>query len=176
MTCETSAKACAEDEVELVLRPPSVWTCLPPRPQRVEFELTRCSTAQCCRNFPLSVPLAELRENVRHHAARASATTGELPPCDAYGRPPVLDAAFVVDMVIPVRRDEHGLWRYRCRHLVGNDCSVYERRPHLCRDFPYGRRCDHADDGCTRQVVRTRIERLGARIINGPLGLEKEAG
>lgn len=37
---------------------------------------------------------------------------------------------------------------YRCRNLQPNgDCGIYETRPLMCRDYPYGEACRH--DGCT---------------------------
>lgn len=59
---------------------------------------------------------------------------------------------------------------YACRHL-GRDglCRVYEQRPPVCRDYPYGSRCRYA--GCAShppmlRSPRTRraylaLERLG---------------
>ena len=31
-----------------------------------------------------------------------------------------------------------GRWRYECQYLVKNECSIYESRPTICSDFPYG--------------------------------------
>ena len=49
---------------------------------------------------------------------------------------------------------EHShLHYYRCRNL-GEDglCTIYERRPQMCRAFPYGRRCNYARCGATCRV------------------------
>lgn len=36
---------------------------------------------------------------------------------------------------------------YSCVHLDGDgDCGIYDRRPAMCRDYPYGRRCEYS--GC----------------------------
>jgi len=37
---------------------------------------------------------------------------------------------------------------YRCTHLnEAGDCSIYDDRPNLCRDYPHGEPCQHL--GCT---------------------------
>lgn len=47
---------------------------------------------------------------------------------------------------------------YTCRHWDEETrlCGVYDQRPMLCRDYPYGRGCSH---GCSYQVS----EAIGAR-------------
>lgn len=92
--------------------------------------MSRC-TGHCCRAFPLSCTLEELR---------APDTK-------------LIDAAFVADMLIPLgkRPGPSGELRevYTCRHLsAGGDCTVYERRPRVCWEYPYSRECNV--EGCTR--------------------------
>lgn len=38
---------------------------------------------------------------------------------------------------------------YTCKHhdKKTGDCSIYEQRPAMCRDYPYGKECEW--DGCT---------------------------
>jgi Fe-S-cluster containining protein len=51
------------------------------------------------------------------------------------------------------RGEEFGgglLHYYTCKNLSpAGDCVVYESRPTMCRDYPYGNPCDHAGTGCT---------------------------
>lgn len=88
--------------------------------------MSRCS-GHCCSAFRLPFAPDELRE-------RAAG---------------IADGAFIADMVIPLGppADDLGGYRYSCRHLVGGDCAVYDARPRMCRDYPYGRRC--VERGCT---------------------------
>lgn len=43
---------------------------------------------------------------------------------------------------------------YTCRHYnrKTGDCMAYDRRPKMCREYPYGRGCEYP--GCTRTCVR----------------------
>lgn len=36
---------------------------------------------------------------------------------------------------------------YTCKHLIDNNCSIYEIRPTMCSDYPYSDDCNYAD--CT---------------------------
>ena len=41
---------------------------------------------------------------------------------------------------------------YRCKNLVDSDCSIYDQRPAVCREYPYrGQPCRYAD--CTRTTA-----------------------
>lgn len=66
------------------------------------------------------------------------------------------EAWFIVDMLRPLVGDDPkgtGRWfteadrRYTCRHFDGVNCTAYEERPDMCRNYPYGRPCP--EDGCT---------------------------
>jgi len=118
----------------------------------------RC-TGHCCRRFPLSASLEEIREDL------ARVARGEP---HRYGTP--RDAAFILDMVVPLERsavpDGHvGEPRqyYTCRHLLATgDCGVYEQRPLMCSDYPYeGGRCHHPectwDDGRNPPIPADRL-------------------
>jgi Fe-S-cluster containining protein len=75
------------------------------------------------------------------------------------------DAPFILDMLIPltrrqqvarvkrlgygtVARNPRDKAPFTCRHWDEKTrlCTVYEQRPGMCRDFPYGRPCEH--EGC----------------------------
>lgn len=96
----------------------------------------RC-TGHCCRKFPLPYSLEELNEGKSRET----------------GRPLEPDWPFIADMVILLGEGKYGDGRksylYTCRHLdtVTGDCTVYEQRPRMCRDYPYGNECPI--DGCT---------------------------
>ncbi len=128
----------------------------------------RC-TGHCCRRFVLPFSLEKMREKLKtlHEASSLSDLQA------AY----IADLAQVIDMVIPLPEptfDEcrdlsapgaevsdpagtAGLW-FTCRNLDTDtgDCNVYETRPKMCRDYPYGAQCTFK--GCTRpRDVRKEI-------------------
>jgi Fe-S-cluster containining protein len=104
----------------------------------------RC-TGRCCESFTLT---------------GIGYTPGEI---DAFLRMRATDGVQIADMVIPLRRIVAGAevpngsqasceptgggWVFTCKHfdLVNRDCGIYETRPGMCRDFPYGSRCEHGE-------------------------------
>jgi Fe-S-cluster containining protein len=77
------------------------------------------------------------------------------------------DAMFIKDMLIYIEdyKDDtgnpnyKGAW-YTCKHWDKSTklCTVYEQRPSMCRDFPYGKKCQY-DNKCdelgnTRTVLK----------------------
>lgn len=106
----------------------------------------RC-TGHCCRRFPLSHTLEQLRA----YAADTSKANAS-------------EAAKILDMLISLDVREDGREMYTCRHhdTETGDCRIYEDRPRMCRDYPYGKSCEHGE--CTgpwspRELVQLRIER-----------------
>lgn len=64
------------------------------------------------------------------------------------------EGRFLADMLVPLPSDTRpeqiaqlkiapgGHW-YTCRHLTEEGrCGAYEQRPRMCRDYPYGKRCN----------------------------------
>lgn len=93
----------------------------------------RC-TGRCCRGFPLPYSPTALANQ---------ATTIE-------------DGVQIAAMVIP--RGEYperpGFWRYDCKNLLpSGDCVVYETRPRMCSDYPYGLPCSWGEE-CEWDVAR----------------------
>jgi Fe-S-cluster containining protein len=104
----------------------------------------RCS-GHCCREFTLT-GIGETPEAIRAWlVARAE------------------DGEQIADMVVPLRaidvgvlapdgriveeKPVGGVWIFTCRHYDAgtNNCLIYASRPRMCRDFPYGRPCEHGD-------------------------------
>ncbi len=72
-----------------------------------------------------------------------------------------LDGPFIADMLVPLRavvpgalapngdvvqvEPDGGGWVFACRHFdaAARSCTVYDRRPRMCRDYPYGSPCLH---------------------------------
>ena len=83
----------------------------------------RC-TGHCCRGFSLEHPHSVVKEEfARWQADPASATL--IPNID-----------FIADMLVPLGTFR-GQELFTCKHLSkeGN-CTAYEQRPKMCRDFP----------------------------------------
>lgn len=96
------------------------------------------------------------------------------------------DIAMIADMFVFLRVDkqEHGmraptgkmLWHYTCKNFdpVTNNCTAYDARPAMCRDYPYGNpphshgykpraegQCNYRD--CTRRCTPPKpLEKLQA--------------
>jgi Fe-S-cluster containining protein len=102
----------------------------------------RC-TGQCCESFVLTGIGATLEA------------------IDVFLRTKALDGAQIADMLIPLRRIVAGTelpdgsiasaepmgggWVFTCAHFdpATHNCGIYEARPWMCRDFPYGKPCIH---------------------------------
>lgn len=110
--------------------------------------MSRC-TGHCCRRFNLPAPLDEI---VRRR------NPDVCPP----GEKHIEDGDKLAEMLIPL--DDQGPVNYwfTCKHHdpVSGDCTNYENRPRMCREYPYGRDCEY--DDCTMDasgLVQLRIER-----------------
>lgn len=59
----------------------------------------------------------------------------------------------LADMLLPLGTEIDGdgttRFYFTCRHLDqgSGDCKIYELRPRMCRDYPYGKAC--IVEGCT---------------------------
>lgn len=94
--------------------------------------MSRC-TGHCCRAFPLPLTPEEIADP--EHMAR------------------FIDGPQIAAMVRYIGPappgSTGGHHSYSCTSLTDSgDCGIYEDRPVMCRDFPYGRTC--TVDGCTR--------------------------
>lgn len=58
--------------------------------------------------------------------------------------------------------ESEGHW-YRCKHFDTKEkkCTIYEIRPRMCRDYPYGKPCNYA--GCTWKKVKAKKETRAER-------------
>ena len=119
----------------------------------------RC-TGHCCRAFTLPWSPAELQVLLADY--RRWRRLG-LPPKG--GRKLLRDVQKITDMIIHLGRFPAAEWPapyrpevragvppdeghrdfYTCRHLLPDgNCGDYERRPQVCRDFPYRHPCQYA--------------------------------
>jgi len=114
--------------------------------------VSRC-TGHCCRRFTVSAPLEEIQR-------RRNADV--CPPGETW----IQDGDKLAEMLIPLetttREDGSTAYWFTCKHhdATSGDCTDYENRPRMCREYPYGRDCLY--DECTMEasgLVQLRIER-----------------
>ena len=107
----------------------------------------RC-TGHCCRGFSLEHPHAKVKEEYAKWLVNpASATL-------------IPDVAFIAEMLIPLGTFR-GQELFTCKHLSkeGN-CTAYETRPKMCRDFPGPNPCAY------RNCASHGPQSLPKRILN----------
>lgn len=120
----------------------------------------RC-TGHCCRLFFAPITPAKIK--------RCLEELDKFPRRDPWPSGLTLPVNYetILDMLIPDRPVVEGgrppgqktqkfsKWAaedgylYRCKHFdeESHDCRIYDRRPQMCREYPYGNPCDF--DGCT---------------------------
>lgn len=127
--------------------------------------MSRCS-GQCCRSFSLPVSPERIAEGLTHLKRfntdpeyRERYMKGEEPakftPEDGEVLLPMLVSIVEAFPGDPHPTDTGAMitmdhtWYYTCVHFddrTGN-CGIYDRRPRMCRDYPYGTTCQY--NGCT---------------------------
>jgi Fe-S-cluster containining protein len=121
-----------------------------------------CVTCGACCAFALIVPIS-VEESERLDQYLEITLDGAEPP-------------IAIDRMLP-RNDENG----HCINLAGNigeniGCTIYEKRPHVCRDFDPGsdrcheyRRMYRVEPQLTETAAAAAIERLGTRTYGGKI-------
>lgn len=104
----------------------------------------RC-TGHCCRRFALPLSPEELKKHYDDWRSQSKET------------PHVQDIWLIAPMAKYVGflykspngdKLSKGAYYYSCKHLGENgDCTIYEMRPKMCADYPYGDKCEYVD--CT---------------------------
>jgi Fe-S-cluster containining protein len=110
----------------------------------------RC-TGHCCRHYSLPHPLWYVREFGEDGEQIAAMS---LPAYVVQPGEPMPDGR-------PLSGGDPAQI-YRCANLneATGDCRIYEERPRMCREYPYGRRCEMAD--CSWPAAREgRVDRDG---------------
>jgi len=105
----------------------------------------RCS-GHCCRSFPVSASLAHLRA-IASDPRRSDRE----------------EAAKIADMLVPLGEEVRGgrlQTVYTCKHhdAASGDCTIYDDRPRMCRDYPYRRACEHAE--CTMRETLVVVDNV----------------
>lgn len=120
-----------------------------------------CCNGDCCRRFTIPYSPDEIAENYRAwQACELNGDQGE----DRLGHRIVEEIWLIAPMLRYIgernttpagkKLDSPCHW-YTCVHFDGKDCGIYKIRPKMCRDYPYGRKCQYP--GC-RHTNRKRRE------------------
>jgi len=108
----------------------------------------RC-TGHCCRDFHVG---AHSYDELRRAYVARKLGRSDFERDDGTRMPHLADILTLFPMLIPNAEDRH----YHCAHIrPDGDCAIYESRPQMCRDYPYGRRCTFA--GCTWDEARNGV-------------------
>lgn len=98
---------------------------------RNEFKCNRTGT--CCRLACSEFSFDELKEKAKNGDKFASEFTSVFIPYDSQEKARDIYPEFV-DMV---KEKFEQIYFYHCPHITDDNlCSIYEKRPQLCRDFP----------------------------------------
>jgi Fe-S-cluster containining protein len=108
------------------------------------MDCTRC-TGHCCSRLTLSFGPRRLRRMAREDKAPDIKQIAAMLLYVGYQRVGKLS-----DSPEWTRKKAHF---YRCANLVDGNCSIYESRPKMCREYPYGERCSYAK--CTWSAVKS---------------------
>ncbi len=140
----------------------------------------RC-TGHCCRKFALPFSPKELRAAYDRWLASQEGytiTKCGLQPADAKLYQDIHLVAPMVEYlgrfdyrtftgVNPsddeLRGERYKCHYYRCRLFdeKAKKCTIYEIRPKMCREYPYGKKCNYT--GCTWQKVKAKKETRAER-------------
>lgn len=115
-------------------------------------EISRC-TGHCCEKFSLPNSPSELRRAFNRREGEGNAYWKNL-QCV------VLMVKYLGKLKIDPNGNElqYETHYYTCRNFnkETRNCMNYENRPHMCRNYPYGRKCEYK--GCTLKYDEPLIE------------------
>ena len=149
----TLVPATAEQLKELGKQKPAV-DGVPARPIPPQAEPTERCSGHCCRQFTLPFSPDELLDQMTDPKKN------------------FLDGVQIAEMVVylgfttpppemgpteeQLKVERH---RYTCRNFddATGSCTVYETRPHMCRDYPHGNPCRYV--GCTMKLPTLELEK-----------------
>lgn len=119
---------------------------------------------KCCRNFILPFSIHQLR---RAYTAWRNQQNYYMWRGKKLGIP--RDVHLIYPMVIPLfggrkqnwepqqKRVCNGIYHYTCKHFdkKTSNCTIYESRPQVCVDYPYGRPCNYKNCNCSFKSGQT---------------------
>lgn len=104
----------------------------------------RC-TGHCCRQFSIEYPYQEVMADYKRH---------ERDPASAR----IPDIGVIGKMLVPLGTFR-GQELFTCRHhSASGDCTIYETRPRMCRDFPGPAACPYRN--CASHGKQGRLKRI----------------
>lgn len=129
----------------------------------------RC-TGHCCQNFSLLWSPEALRDAYQRWLAQASGGVS-ITKARASAYPFPIDIHLIYPMVeylgdnapevkhinpLPELADGKREYRYRCKHWdpATGDCTIYDIRPQMCRDYPGEKGCNYV--ACTWTAERQK--------------------
>lgn len=134
-----------------------------------EVETSRC-VGHCCKAFFLPYSKEEMERKTKEgcFSPSDSQVAGMIIPLGNFTQlSPELQAMFP-----PGEHDESSNF-YTCKNhdIVTGNCRVYETRPAMCKDYPYGHSCKYIGCKRTTEVDRARMDQL---LTKAPEDGEKE--
>ena len=103
-------------------------------------KLTNRCTGHCCKRIDLPYTHAEVKEMQSSGVYKLPGSKHIVTDRDTInGAPGYTEIKAVVDAMIPLEKDNI----YACSHFKNGNCGIYETRPNLCGNYPYGKRCIH---------------------------------
>jgi Fe-S-cluster containining protein len=147
------------------------------------YSTTRCS-GDCCRSFHLK---GYSRSELQHRAFKQLDNAEELAAMpdvrDETKQKAMAEAIEVAKVAAMIRPfvgespSHAGVWRHEkdhfftCVHFDGTNCTNYEERPNICRDYPYGNACEQPTCTWKEGATITAMEkRARGEDINSLLG------
>ena len=112
----------------------------------------RC-TGHCCKSFNLPFSPTELRERYCNWLCKSGESVVEMGPQDIFLIYPMVRYLGLIKPPHSCFNETEEGHYYTCVHFNrspdgdGGDCAIYDIRPAMCREYPYGRKCHYKD--CT---------------------------
>ena len=112
--------------------------------QTGDFLSPRC-TGHCCVDIQIPLSPSDLSRSCE---AQKRGDTEYI--SDDGSRKGIVQDCHILNYILccPSKLPDGVTWQYQCSKLLENgDCGIYEARPEMCRDYPYGHTCKIP--GCT---------------------------
>ena len=101
--------------------------------KRKNFECARCGN--CCRLAVSEFSYAQLKQKAKRGDKYSAGFVSVFVPYETEEEAKLANPEYF-ELINKVM-EEQKLYYYHCPKLVGNECSDYENRPDICKDFPH---------------------------------------
>lgn len=164
------------DKTKFVFDDVQPWPSEPPWLgwSKVRQEIGRCS-GHCCRAFTIPIQpetMEKMRIAVENQEKGEPWPNGLWKPNDIHIVATMVRPFGPFHILTPAgdkfRFDSPQAW-YSCKHhdAESGDCRIYDERPEMCREHPYGEECNYVD--CTMQQVVFGYEWVGPPNVHEPV-------